>query len=258
MERQRLVEWLTETRRVLAFCGAGVSAESGIPTFRGSGGLWEGHDLEQVATREGFAADPALVWRFYAARMRRLPDVRPNPAHLVLAEMERAYPACLTVTQNVDDLHERAGSRALVKMHGSLLQTRCTGCGSVRAVVPGELNPDAALPRCDCGALLRPNVVWFGEWLDPSHLRRIDRFLRDATRAERPVLLVLGTSGAVSGGYGMLERSIAHGFRVVEVNPEETLLTGLADLSLREPVGALLGEVWPAVRDRLQSRDEQS
>src|SRR4051812_872044 len=155
----------------MAFCGAGVSAESGVPTFRGAGGLWEGHRVEDVATPEAFARDSRLVWEFYAARQEGLQRVEPNPAHRALAEMEARYPDFLLVTQNVDNLHERAGSRKLIKLHGNLMEARCTGCEAHWALarpIPPEEVRSGNLPRCECGALLRPNVVWFGEYLEPA------------------------------------------------------------------------------------------
>jgi NAD-dependent deacetylase len=240
------VEWLKSARCVLAFCGAGVSAESGVPTFRGAGGLWEGHRIEEVATPEAFERNPQLVWRFYAARQSALLTVHPNPAHEVLAAMERHYGDFLLVTQNVDDLHERAGSRNLIKLHGSLMEIRCSGCDAWSQLpepVSLESIEAGTLPTCTCGALLRPNVVWFGEWLDMRHFARIEEFMWQ----EPDLLLVIGTSGVVSGGYGLTRTARSHGAKVVEINPEASALSGDANLVLREPAGALLGRVWPSV-----------
>ncbi|MFN3650420.1 MAG: SIR2 family NAD-dependent protein deacylase [Armatimonadota bacterium] len=248
-EEERLVRWLREARRVLAFCGAGVSAESGVPTFRDAGGLWEGHRVEEVATPEAFAADPRRVWRFYALRLARLATVSPNPAHEVLAAMERHFEETLVVTQNVDDLHERAGSRSLVKLHGSIRETRCTRCGTVS--VPEEPVSEAVvargdLPRCGCGGLLRPNVVWFGEYLDPAHLQRIERFFQ-RTAGSETLVLVIGTSGLVSGGYGIPGIAYRSGARSAEINPAASALSDEVDLALRAPAGELLGRIWPRV-----------
>jgi NAD-dependent deacetylase len=205
-----------------------------------------------VATPEAFARDPGAVWRFYAARQAALPGAQPNPAHHVLAAMERRYPEFLLVSQNVDDLHERAGSRQLVKLHGSLLETRCTAHGTV-APLEAPISMDALnrgeLPRCRQGGLLRPNIVWFGEWLDPTHLARIEQFLL-AAEGEPPgsfLLFSIGTSGMVSGGYGFLELAAELGGRTVEINPEPTPFSKQVELSLREPAGALLGRLWPLV-----------
>ncbi|HKC12716.1 MAG TPA: Sir2 family NAD-dependent protein deacetylase, partial [Vicinamibacteria bacterium] len=153
---------------LLVLTGAGVSAESGIPTFRAAGGLWESHPVEQVASPEGFAADPALVWRFYSERRRKARACEPNPGHRALVAMEeRLGNRFLLATQNVDGLHGRAGSRRMVELHGNLFLSRCAACD--RAPFPDEGAHDS-LPRCEvCGTgLLRPHIVWFGEWLDPA------------------------------------------------------------------------------------------
>ncbi len=248
-----LVRWLRTSKRVLAFCGAGVSVESGVPTFRGAGGLWEGNRVEDVATPSAFLRDPQRVWLFYARRQEQLPEVHPNPAHHILAAMERRYPGFLLVTQNVDDLHERAGSRELVKLHGTLTETRCSGCNAVRRLPArsgGAAEPVSSaaiaageLPHCACGELLRPNVIWFGELLDPAHLQRTDRFIRGGV----DLLLVIGTSGEVSGGYGLTGYCRAFGARIVEINPEASVLSDEVDLALRAPAGELLARVWPCV-----------
>lgn len=231
---------------MLAFCGAGVSAESGLPTFRGAGGLWEGHRIEEVATPAAFQRDPALVWRFYAARQEQLQRVEPNSAHRALAAMEAHFDDFLLVTQNVDDLHERAGSRNPIKLHGSLMEVRCERCCRPEPLVaPVSLAAVEAgdLPRCECGRLLRPNVVWFGEVLNPLHLQRIGRFLERGA----DLLLVIGTSGEVSGGYGIAEYGSSAGARVVEINPHPSHLSAAADLVLRAPAAELLGRVWPLI-----------
>lgn len=251
-----LAGWLREAGRVMAFCGAGISAESGLPTFRGAGGLWEGHRVEEVATPEAFEVDPQRVWRFYAQRQAALGDVRPNPAHEALARMEGRYRDFLLVTQNVDDLHERAGSTRLIKLHGSLMEVRCTECERVTPLgepVSMEAIEAGRLPRCRCGGLLRPNVVWFGEYLNRRHLDEIEAFFRQCplppAAAGPTLLLVIGSSGAVSGGYGITTLARGYGARVVEINPEPSAHSLDADLALREPAGALFSRLgianWP-------------
>src|SRR4051812_42147740 len=165
--------------RIAVLTGAGVSAESGIPTFRGLGGLWNGRDPMSLATPQAFAADPALVWEFYNWRRELVAEARPNPAHLALAELGRLVPELTLITQNVDRLHQRAGSRGVLELHGNLFEVRCTGCGisSDRSGTP----PLPALPRCDeCGHLLRPGVVWFGEGLPPETWRAAEATVRRA------------------------------------------------------------------------------
>jgi len=177
-------------QRVFVLTGAGVSAESGVRTFRDAGGLWEEHRIEDVATPEGFERDPAMVWRFYSERRRRLRSVQPNPAHRALA----ALPGVFLCTQNVDDLHERAGSPEVVHMHGELCKTRCSRCS--RAAFADDTAYDAP-PRCDCGALLRPHVVWFGEV--PFDLPRIFAALEECD-----LFLTVGSSGAVHPAAGFV------------------------------------------------------
>lgn len=213
---------LRAARRVCVYAGAGVSAESGIPTFRGAGGLWEKHRAEELATPEAFARDPLLVWRWYAWRQRVVAAARPNAAHRALAAMEAFYPEFLLVTQNVDDLHERAGSRRMVKLHGSVMETRCPRCGDVASLAAPIAEAAAernAFPTCDrCRCLRRPNVVWFGERLDPRLLHRA----REAAAA-CDLLLIVGTSGVVGGGYGLIELARAHEATLLEINPESSV-----------------------------------
>ena len=178
-------------RRVFVLTGAGVSAESGVPTFRDAGGLWEQHRIEDVATPEGFDRDPELVWRFYSERRRRLREVQPNPAHVALAKV----PDLFLCTQNVDDLHERAGSSGVFHMHGELLSTRCSRC-SLRPF--RDEREYSEPPVCEsCGAWLRPAVVWFGEM--PIGLGRIFAALEDCD-----LFVTVGSSGAVYPAAGFV------------------------------------------------------
>lgn len=192
---------------VLVLTGAGVSADSGVRTFRDAGGLWEGHRVEDVATPAGWARDPALVWRFYQQRRAQLRDVAPNAAHRALAGFAAAAAAagvgCTLVTQNVDDLHQRAGSEVLA-MHGELLRLRCESCGAV--VVDRErLDPERFAACGACGhPRLRPHIVWFGEV--PFHLDAIERALRACT-----CFAAIGTSGQVWPAAGMLAQARAQG-----------------------------------------------
>jgi NAD-dependent deacetylase len=185
---------------VVVLTGAGISAESGLATFRGAGGLWEGHRVEDVATPEAFARDPALVQRFYNLRRAQLcdPAVRPNAAHLALARLEREWPGeVLVVTQNVDDLHERAGSRNLIHMHGELMRALCRACAG-SSPWTGDLGPDAACPGCGATGRLRPDIVWFGEM--PY---RMDEIM--AALARCALFLSIGTSGQVYPAAGFVE-----------------------------------------------------
>lgn len=206
--------------RVVILTGAGISAESGIPTFRGSDGLWEGHAVEDVATPQGFARNPELVQRFYNMRRAALKDpaIQPNPAHLALAEWQAKDPGVLIVTQNVDNLHERAGSSRVLHMHGELTQVRCTRCGDE---VFWEDDLLATTPCSACGGIggLRPAIVWFGEI--PIHMDAIHEAIESCD-----VFASIGTSGLVYPAAGLVEIARASGAHTVEFNLEETQVSG--------------------------------
>jgi NAD-dependent deacetylase len=225
---------LRAARRVLVLTGAGVSAESGVPTFRGPGGLWRDFRAEDLATPEAFARDPRLVWEWYAWRREIIAPLVPNAAHHALAVFEKSVPDFLLATQNVDGLHAAAGSRRLVELHGTIWRLSCTACAYVRdddARVPLAELP----PRCACGALLRPGVIWFGEALPEA---AVAQAFAAASGAE--VVLVVGTSSLVYPAAALPTVARAAGAFVIEVNPEATPLTPLADVSLRGPAAALV------------------
>jgi NAD-dependent deacetylase len=183
--------------RVFVLTGAGISAESGVRTFRDAGGLWEEHRIEDVATPQGFERDPRLVWRFYSQRRKQLESIRPNPAHLALAQLQKGIGDRLFLcTQNVDPLHERAGSRAVLHMHGELLKSRCDACD--RAAFEDARDYGDEVPRCEhCGGRLRPHVVWFGEI--PFGMERIYPALDDCD-----LFVTVGSSGAVHPAAGFV------------------------------------------------------
>src|SRR5262245_59378851 len=187
---------LAAATSVTVLTGAGVSAESGVPTFRGAGGLWQNFRAQDLATPEAFERDPKRVWEFYNYRRNLLADVKPNPAHVALAELEKKTERFTLVTQNVDGLHQAAGSQRVIEIHGTIWGVRCTGC-AVQADRTGQRLPE--MPTCDaCGALLRPAVVWFGESLPP------DRW-RDAEQSAQQCdcMLVIGTSAEVYPAAGL-------------------------------------------------------
>jgi NAD-dependent deacetylase len=241
-ELTRCTERLRGAERVLVLTGAGVSAESGVPTFRGPEGLWRNFRPEDLATPDAFARDPKLVWEWYAWRRERMAPLRPNRAHEAVAALENRTPSFLLATQNVDGLHAFAGSRSMVELHGSLWRVRCAeSCGAVLEDRRVPL-PDLP-PRCGCGALLRPDVVWFGEAL-PEGL--LDRALAAAQRAQ--VILVVGTSSLVYPAALLPEVGRRLGAFVIEVNPEATPLTPLASVSLRGRAAELLPALVEAAR----------
>lgn len=232
-------------RKIVVLTGAGVSAESGVPTFRGPDGLWEGHRVEDVATPEAFARDPVLVQRFYDDRRAALGRVEPNSAHLALARLDAEWRGdFLLVTQNVDDLHERAGSQRMLHMHGELRRALCTGCGAAPAW-DGGLSSAPACPRCGVAGRLRPDIVWFGEM--PYHMAEIERAI-DAC----DLFVSIGTSGAVYPAAGFVGWARAAGARTLELNLDPSAGTPLFDAARHGPAGALV----PAfVADMLDSRD---
>jgi NAD-dependent deacetylase len=202
--------------RIVILTGAGISAESGLATFRGPDGLWEGHRVEDVATPEAFARNPALVQRFYDARRARLGAVEPNAAHRALARLDAGWPGgLLLVTQNVDDLHERAGARRLVHMHGALRSAWCRAC-DVRLPWEGDLAAAPACPSCGIAGRLRPDIVWFGEM--PYEMERIDAAVRACD-----LFVSIGTSGAVYPAAGFVQTARYAGARTLEINLEPSL-----------------------------------
>jgi len=239
---ERLI--IDERTRVLVMTGAGISAESGLATFRGAGGLWDGQPVERVATPEGFAADPGLVWRFYSQRRAQAAAAAPNPAHRALAALEdRLGERFLLATQNVDGLHQRAGSRRVVEMHGSLWRTRCAVCGAPPFDHRTPVEPP--LPRCGrCGGLLRPAIVWFGELLDAADTRRIERFILSSSPGRAPlVFLAVGTSGNVwpAAGYVSLARSVGAVAWLVNLEAAENV--GAFDHFVQGPAGEVLASL---------------
>jgi NAD-dependent deacetylase len=244
--------------RVLVLTGAGVSAESGIPTFRGKNGYWRNLDPAKLATPEAFADDPKLVWEWYRERRERICAAQPNAAHHAIAKLARHGDEFLLVTQNVDNLHARAGlpNEKMVQIHGDIFVTRCSRCEFSRLDhqhppsqsygAAGERERKRVLPRCPkCNALLRPGVVWFGEQLPWNELQRVENFL---DRGACEVVIVAGTT-AVFGyivDWALRAKRNRDG-ELIEVNPEETALSRFATLLVREPAATAL----PRIVDQL-------
>ena len=236
---------LARARRVVVLTGAGVSAESGIPTFRDAlTGLWARFDPLELATPSAFARHPRRVWDWYAERRAAVLAASPNPGHRALVELERRAPAFLLATQNVDGLHARAGSRALVELHGSLARVRCSREDRVIERWDEPLSADEP-PRCPrCGAFLRPDVVWFEELLPAHALAQAEEASRDCD-----LMIVAGTSAEVHPAASLPLMAKAAGATLCEVNPQPTPLSPLADFALRERAGvalpALVAAAWP-------------
>ena len=206
---------MRETRNIVVLTGAGISAESGLATFRGPGGLWEGHRVEDVCTPEALAGDPELVHRFYDDRRAALAGVEPNAAHRALARLDAEWAGgLLIVTQNVDDLHERAGAKRLIHMHGELLSALCAACGD-RGAWAGRLPPGTACGACD-SLMLRPDIVFFGEM--PYRMDEIDAAIRECD-----LFVSIGTSGAVYPAAGFVETARYVGADTLEMNLEPSM-----------------------------------
>lgn len=220
----RARERLYSARSVVVLTGAGVSAESGVPTFRGPEGLWRNFRPEELATPQAFWRDPKLVWEWYDWRRRVIAPLKPNPGHYAISELEKRVPEFLLVTQNVDGLHRLAGSAKLVELHGNIWFTRCVEEGTVT-----ENRVLAAIPpRCGCGALLRPHIVWFGESLDEDDFKTAVEAARNCE-----VMIVAGTSSVVQPAASLAGLAKDSGAFVVEVNTDETPITGFVDVSIR-------------------------
>ncbi|WP_395019872.1 NAD-dependent deacetylase [Dongia sp.] len=235
-----LIEQLRHASRVVFFTGAGVSAESGLPTFRDAQtGLWANYKPQDLATPEAFARDPQTVWRWYQWRRRVHADVTPNPAHHAIAAFEARLPEAVLVTQNVDRLHELAGSPAPIHLHGSVFRNKCASCGIEMPEVPHDLETPPACP--DCGGLCRPDVVWFGEGLPPAPWQAA---VDAAVKAE--VVISIGTSATVHPAARIPLVAREAGALVVQVNPEPTPQDKIA-LNLRGKAGAVLPALLAAV-----------
>jgi len=237
---------LANAQAVAVLTGAGVSAESGISTFRDAqSGLWSHFDPQQLASQEGFAADPGLVWRWYMHRLAAVEAAAPNPGHLALAALERQTPTFTLITQNVDDLHERAGNTHTLHLHGHIARFFCNECQT-----PYTLRPDDRTapmpPVCKfCTGYIRPGVVWFGEMLPEYEMRAA---WRAADTCD--LFLVIGTSGVVYPASQLPARARRHGTPIIEINPEPSELSALADICLRGPSGAVLPQLVTQLRGR--------
>jgi len=238
---KELIEKLSKAKSIAVITGAGISAESGVPTFRGADGLWKKYRAEELATPYAFKKDPKLVWEWYDWRRGLISKTSPNKGHLAIAEMESLIKDFTLITQNVDGLHRSAGSKNIIEIHGNLWRVKCIDHGHI------SYNMDVPLkeipPHCHCGSIVRPDVVWFGESLSQSDINNSYDALR---RAE--ILLVVGTSGIVQPVASFPHVAKEAGALVVEINIEKTPITALADYTLLGPSG----EVLPLIVDSIK------
>ena len=231
------------TKHIVVLTGAGVSAESGIPTFRGKDGYWRNLDPTKLATPEAYARDPQLVWDWYRERRERIRNAQPNAAHAAIAKLAQHADEFLLVTQNVDDLHARAGMSAqdMVQIHGDIFVTRCSRCEFRRFEHEHEYEQEHEIPRCsECNALMRPGVIWFGEQLPWNELQRVESYL---DRGPCNVVIVAGTTATFGYIIDWALRASRDGAELIELNPEETPLSRFATRLVREPAAMALPRI---------------
>jgi NAD-dependent deacetylase len=241
---KKLLDKLASASAVAALTGAGISAESGVPTFRGSEGLWKKFKPEELASFDAFIKNPDLVWEWYAYRKKLIAEVKPNPGHYALAEMEKLFREFAVITQNIDNLHRRAGSTRVHELHGNIERNYCINCG--RRYRNEELSSTASAPRCiDCGGLIRPDVVWFGELLPTNEWELADRASRNAD-----VFFSIGTSAIVYPAASLPLAAKESGAYIVEINAEVTPLSDIAQESLIGKAGEILPRLVEAIRER--------
>ncbi len=232
---------LAEARHVTVLTGAGVSAESGVPTFRSAGGLWAQYDPTQLATFEAFSRDPDLVWHWYSWRRDIIRGVEPNPGHYALAEAASLFPKFSLITQNVDDLHRRAGSREVHELHGNIERSRCAEC---RRSFDGDAAPPSEkVQHCECGGMIRPGVVWFGESLPEKEL---DYAQDSASNCD--LFLSVGTAALVYPAAALPLIAKQHGAYVVEINPEPSAISRQLDECIPAPSGVVLPVILEIVK----------
>lgn len=236
---RRARELIQQAERILVLTGAGVSAESGIRTFRDAqSGLWADFDPMKLASQEGFAEDPGLVWRWYMARFQQLREVQPNPAHEALARLQKQKIQTTLITQNVDDLHERAGSTNVLHLHGSIARFHCNECRLAHDLAQEEIEAEQP-PRCHvCTGYVRPSVVWFGEVLPQVEVEQAWQAVRSCE-----LMLVVGTSGVVYPVAELPWLARHAGAKVIDINPEPTPISEMADVFLQGKAGELLPQL---------------
>ncbi len=233
---QTAIRWMKVAKIVVLLTGAGVSAESGVPTFRGKDGLWKNFKAVELATPNAFQKDPKLVWEFYQWRRNLIKSVEPNPAHFAIARLESLFDQFMLITQNVDGLHLRAGSRKLIEIHGNIWSVKCVRCGYKNG---SFLDTEIELPTCPkCGDLLRPDVVWFGESLDEH---RLNESFKWSSLAD--VMVIIGTSGIVQPAASFAMMAKERGARLIEINLEPTVQSSIMDISILGKAGEVLPQL---------------
>jgi len=239
-----IVQSIARCRNCAVLTGAGISAESGVPTFRGDEGLWRKFRPEELATMSAFMDNPKLVWEWYNWRRELIGEVKPNPGHYALAQMEELFDSFTLITQNVDGLHIMAGSGNLLEVHGNIYRNKCRDC-EAQVSQDEEIDPDN-IPACEkCGGQIRPDVVWFGEMLNPEVINGAF-----AAAEQSDLFLSIGTSGVVHPAASLPVAAKQNGATLVEINPEQTPLTGLANFYVAGPSGEILPPIVEALKQK--------
>ena len=237
---KKLIEKLKECKSIIFFTGAGISAESGIPTFRGKDGIWNKLKPEELANFDAFLKNPELVWEWYKHRKQIIKESKPNAGHLAIAEAQNIFPKVSVVTQNIDNLHRRAGSKTVYELHGNIERNYCIKC---KTFYNEELDFSTGIPKCKCGGLIRPDVVWFGEFLPE------DQFNLSEKAAENgDIFFIIGTSAVVYPAASLIFTAKQSGAYLIEVNIEETEISRFVDKSLF----GLSGIILPALIKEVQ------
>ncbi len=245
-----LAEALHQSETITILTGSGISAESGIPTFRGKEGLWKQFRAEELATPQAFSRDPVMVWEWYNWRRGIIASKQPNPGHLTLAKWENRFPDLTIITQNIDGLHQKSGARNVMELHGNIWKLRCMEEGTIIENHRPQL--EELPPRCpECGAMLRPHVVWFGESLDLGLLQKGIKYA-----SESDVVLVIGTSAIVYPAAAIPFTAAQAGAKLVEINPESTPLSEYTDWSFRGKAGEILPEIDRQLESALSPQQE--
>jgi len=230
-----LIEQLKTAKSVIFFSGAGISAESGIPTFRGKDGIWNKLRPEELANFDAFMRNPQLVWEWYNYRKSIVHQSKPNAGHLAIVEMEKYFENVIVITQNVDNLHRRAGSKTIYELHGNIERNFCIKC---KKRYDGELDFKDGIPKCKCGGLIRPDVVWFGEFLPADQFQLSEKAARNCD-----MFFIVGTSAIVYPAASLVHVAKSNGAFLVELNIEETEASSLADVSLFGESGKVLPQI---------------
>lgn len=243
MFSEQMIRILKSAVSVTVLTGAGISAESGVPTFRGDDGLWKKFRPEELANFNAFINNTELVWEWYKYRKQLIANVKPNPAHYALVEMEELYPNFSLITQNVDNLHRRAGSKKVFELHGNIQRNYCIGCK--KEFLDDIIFSKDGIPKCDeCNELIRPGVVWFGEYLPEDQWNEAEKSTRNCD-----VFFSIGTSAVVYPAASLPYLAKESGAFVIEINPEPTPITSMVDVFLQGKSGEILPEIVKVIKD---------